>query len=147
MSRFQRRVLLATMLAWGLGSVAPVRAGDGCYYSGWKSYPERNYSYCYCYYEPPPPPQPPPTPPPPQYHYCIYYPATPKYCYYYNPVKKRYWGRYDLEAQAYSMLDEKDRKENLSDIPESAFPKPGKMPEVPGAKEGIILPAPPAVPK
>ncbi len=77
------------------------------------------------------------------YHYVVHYPTQPRYYYYYNPVSRHYWGRYDSEAKGYSMLDEKDRKEKLEDIPEKAFPKPAKMPGIPEAKDDIVMEAPP----
>jgi hypothetical protein len=85
------------------------------------------------------------------YHYCIYYPSQPQYIYYYNPVSQVYWGRYEIGSKGenrYSLLAEKDRKKELKDIPESAFPKPGKMPEIPGSKDGVAIEPPPEnVPK
>ncbi len=72
--------------------------------------------------------------------------SYPKYVYYYNPYKRVYWGRYDLEAKGYSLLEEKDRKEKLADIPESAFPKPGPMPADPESTDGSKIPAPPQPP-
>lgn len=100
------------------------------YYSGWSYYPSRTYYYSYYYYKP--------------YasyngyahHYCVYYPARPRYVYYYNPVRRVYWGRYDTEKKGYSMLAEKDRKAELDQIPESAFPEPGQMPVIPEAEDG-----------
>jgi hypothetical protein len=85
------------------------------------------------------------------YHYCIYYPSQPQYIYYYNPSSQVYWGRYEIGSKGdkrYSLLAEKDRKKDLKDIPESAFPKPGKMPTIPGAKDGVAIEPPPEnVPK
>ena len=78
------------------------------------------------------------------YHYVVYYPAQPRYYYYYNPVVRQYWGRYDLEDKGYSMLDEKDRKEKLEEIPEKAFPKPGKLPAIPEATDEVAIEAPPS---
>ncbi len=78
------------------------------------------------------------------YHYVVYYPTRPRYYYYYNPVSRQYWGRYDLEAKGYSMLAEKDRKEKLDDIAESAFPKAGKMPAIPDATDDVTIEAPPS---
>ncbi len=71
------------------------------------------------------------------YHYCIYYPSQPQYIYYYNPSSQVYWGRYEIGSKGdkrYSLLAEKDRKKDLKDIPESAFPKPGKMPTIPARR-------------
>src|SRR5262249_30566615 len=76
-------------------------------------------------------------------HRCIYYPAQPKYVYYYNPVSKKYWGRFDVDAAGYSLLEEKDRAALLADVPESAFPKPGPMPAIPGSKDGPAMDRPP----
>jgi hypothetical protein len=86
-----------------------------------------------------------------EYHYCIYYPSQPRYIYYYNPVTQVYWGRYEIGSKGdarYSLLANKDRKKDLKQIPESAFPKPGKMPTIPGAKDGVTIEPPPEnVPK
>ena len=144
MSKFKRVSLLALLLAAGAFGANAAQAGEGCYYSQWTYYPKRSYNYCYCYYQPAPAPTPQPEY---QYHYCICYPTKPKYCYYYNPHRRAYWGRYDLEAKGYSLLEEKDRKEKLEDIPESAFPKPAAMPAIPGGKPGLVLVPPPAPPK
>jgi hypothetical protein len=85
------------------------------------------------------------------YHYCIYYPSQPSYVYYYNPVSQAYWGRYKLGSkpgEQYSILAEKDRKKDLKDIPESAFPEPAAMPKIPGAKDDATIEPPPEnVPK
>jgi hypothetical protein len=84
------------------------------------------------------------------YHYCIYYPAQPTYIYYYNPYTQVYWGRYKIgskDNKGYSILAEKDRKKELKDIPESAFPEPGPMPKIPESKDGeAMLPPPENVP-
>ena len=106
------------------------------YYGGWNYYPQYSYYYCNYNYQP--------------YdgydgyehHYCIYYPSQPRYVYYYNPYRHYYWGRLDLQAKGddkYSLLAEKDRKESLKDIDESAFPKPGKMPPIPGSKDNVRI--------
>jgi hypothetical protein len=74
-------------------------------------------------------------------HYAVYSPQRPRYVYYYNPYKGRYWGRYDLAAGGYSTLAPPDRKPQLGQIPESAFPPPGPMPPAePGGEE---MPSPP----
>jgi hypothetical protein len=111
------------------------------YYGGWTYYPERTYYYRSYYYKPfvdyegy-------------KYHYCIYYPAQPRYVYYYNPYKRVYWGRYDTQAKGgdcYSRLAEKDCKETLKEIPESAFPAPGKMPRIPDARDDVPIEPPPS---
>lgn len=77
-------------------------------------------------------------------HRCIYYPAQPRYVYYYNPGRGVYWGRYDTEAKGYSLLADKDKKGKIADIAEGAFPKPGAMPPIPTAKDGTKMSVPPS---
>jgi hypothetical protein len=85
------------------------------------------------------------------YHYCIYYPSQPSYIYYYNPSTQVYWGRYEIGSKGdkrYSILAQQDRKKDLKDIPESAFPEPAAMPTIPGAKDNVTIQPPPEnVPK
>lgn len=134
--------LLALLLGVGLwqalGDRADALAYRRQYYGGWNYYPARTYHYRYYYYKPY------------EsydgyaYHYCIYYPSQPRYVYYYNPYTSVYWGRLDLEAKGdnkYSLLEMKDRKKELKDIPESAFPEPGKMPAIPESKDGAAIEA------
>ena len=110
------------------------------YYDNSYSYNEiNNYYYCQYHYQTAPATY--------SYHYVIYYPAHPRYVYYYNPHRRYYWGRYEIDengkGKGYSMLEEKDRKEKLTDIPEKAFPKAGDMPPVPegaDAKEKMTPP-------
>ena len=112
------------------------------YYGRWTYYPARSYYYSYYYYKPVE------TAIDYEYHYTIYYPSRPRYVYYYNPHRRVYWGRYDLQGKGdkvYSLLDEKDRKQNLSDIPEKAFPTPGAMPTIPTAKDKEQILPPPSV--
>jgi hypothetical protein len=73
----------------------------------------------------------------------IYYRPKGQYLFYYNPYDKTYWGRYDLEAKGYSLLARKDQGERLARIPESAFPKPGEMPPIPGAQDDTKVARPP----
>lgn len=124
---------------WGLflsiiaiSAVPAIAAYRRHYYGAWSYHPTNSYYYRSYYYQPvvnynstay-------------SYHYCTYYPTQPTYVYYYNPYSQVYWGRYDTKAEGYSMLDEKDRKKDLKDIPDSAFPKPGEMPAIPESKDG-----------
>jgi hypothetical protein len=113
------------------------------YYSSWRYHRPGSYYYTSYYYKP--------------YveyvgykhHYCVYTPTYPNYVYYYNPYKQVYWGRYDFENKGYSLLDPKDRKQRLEEIPESAFPEPGDMPPIPESQGGEVvkMEAPPAPPK
>lgn len=105
------------------------------YYGGWSYYPQRSYYYRPYYYQPYVGANY-------SYHYSIYYPSQPRYVYYYNPVKQYYWGRLDLEAKGdkkYSLLKEEDRKSNLKDIGENAFPEPAEMPAIPESKDGVKM--------
>ncbi len=81
------------------------------------------------------------------YDYTIYYPAQPRYVYYYNPRSNVYWGRYEIgedgQPKGYSLLEDKDKKEKLKDVPEAAFPKPGEMPPIPGAADKVKMDPPP----
>lgn len=76
------------------------------------------------------------------HHYAIHYPSRPRYVYYYNPVRRVYWGRYDLQESGYSMLKPEDRKEDLDSIPEAAFPKPSEMPPIPESTDGVKMEKP-----
>ena len=124
---------LATAIGVTVGSPDSADAAFRAYrqrYSSWSYYPTRQYYYRSYYYKPYADYE------GYNYHYCIHDPTRPTYVYYYNPHSSQYWGRYDLEAKGYSMLAEKDRKANLDEIPEEAFPKPGKMPAIPESKDG-----------
>ena len=129
-------LIVAALVACSIGA-SEAQAGR---YSGYSYYPSRGYYASYYYYKPYP------TYSGYHHHYCVYYPSTPRYVYYYNPYRRVYWGRYDLDAKGYSMLEEGDRKERLADIPESAFPKPGEMPAVPDSTDGSKIEPPPAPP-
>jgi hypothetical protein len=124
-----------------LASAEPVRAGDYYtrqYYGNWSRY--QNYYYRSYYYKPSP------TYYGYKHHYVIYYPTSPNYYYYYNPYKKYYWGRCPTQLNGtaqYSLLAEADRKGDLEQIPESAFPAPGAMPKIPEAKDDATVDLPP----
>ena len=82
-----------------------------------------------------------------RYHVAVYHPNRPRYVYYYNPYKGRYWGRYDLKTGGYSTLAEKDRKATLAEIPESAFPPGGPLPPPePGSNMAMLPPPEPTAP-
>lgn len=139
MKVFQAPLLLAALF---IMQAAPQEADAAYrqYYSSWNYNPTRSYHYRTYYYKPTP------TYTTYHHHYCIYRPSTPRYVYFYNPVRRTYWGRYDLEGkpgQEYSILKEEDRKSDLNAIPESAFPKPAAMPLIPDAEDGEQMEAPP----
>jgi hypothetical protein len=133
---FRRITLVLLMAAAAFAASAPTEAeaaGRRQYYGSWSYHPSNNYYYTRYHYRPTP------TYPTYSYHYCIHYPSQPRYVYYYNPHARHYWGRFDTEGKEgaqYSLLKPEDRKENLEDIPETAFPKPGKMPGIPEGTDG-----------
>jgi hypothetical protein len=79
-------------------------------------------------------------------NYAVFYPETPRYIYFFNPLKGTYWGRFDVKTKGYSLLAEKDRAGRLKDIPEKAFPDEGPLPEIPDAKDKLTLAEPPDLP-
>src|SRR5262249_2770961 len=81
------------------------------YYSSWSS---TSYGYYYrTYYY-----QPYPTYTTYSYHYVIYYPSRPDYYYYYNPVKRVYWGRSPAKRDGRAVCStrsEEHRKRSLDE--------------------------------
>ena len=135
MTTTRRNLLVSVLLGTSLFAIA-VPVSHAAFhvlrqrYSSWSYYPSRTYYYRHYYYKPTV------TYPTYKHHYCIYYPTRPSYVYYYNPGTQVYWGRYDLKEGGYSLLKEEDRKGDLDQIPESAFPKPGEMPMIPESNDG-----------
>jgi len=138
MNAWQKRIVTCLLALTVVGGVVSASSAALLYrrhyYASWSYYPRNNYYYRYYYYKPyvnyegy-------------KYHYCIYYTSRPRYVYYYNPYARTYWGRYDLQEKGYSELAMNDRKGSLSDIPETAFPKPGAMPAIPDSEDGEKIP-------
>jgi len=145
MLRHLRRVVLVLVAGAALLSQAGVAQAGRYYrqyYTSWSYYTTTRYYYRTFYYYPTP------VSTTYSYHYAIYYPSQPRYVYYYNPTSQAYWGRFEYDeagkAKGYSLLAEKDRKGNLADIPESAFPAPAAMPAIPGTTDGEKMAVPPA---
>jgi hypothetical protein len=110
------------------------------YYGNWRRHATYSYTYRTYYYKPSP------TYVGYRHHYVFSFPSRPKHYYFYNPYTKVFWGRCPVNAQgngAYSLLAEGDRRGNVEDIPEEAFPKPGKMPRIPEATDDAPLDLPP----
>lgn len=113
------------------------------YYSGWRYQPSRRYYVRRYYYKPVS------TNTSYSYHYCVYYPSSystrrrySRYVYFYNPQRRVYWGRFDLEGEPgkqYSLLKKEDQKADLEKIPESAFPSPGQMPFIPESEDQVRM--------
>ncbi len=150
-SKLVRTALLVAVVAGGV--IATAQTADAAtyrrqYYSNWNHHPTNNYHYCRYYYTPVVTTH--VTTVKYEYHYVITYPSQPQYRYYYNPVRRVYWGRFEVDENnkpvGYSLLANEDRKSSLKDIPESAFPPASKMPPVPGSKDGEAMAAPPLAP-
>ena len=144
MLRNLRRVVLVLVAGAALLSQAGEAQASRYYrqyYSSWSYYSTTRYYYRTYYYYPTP------AATTYSYHYCIYYPSQPRYVYYYNPVSKQYWGRFEFgvdgKPKGYSLLAPQDRKEKLADIPESAFPAPAAMPAIPESSDGEKISPPP----
>jgi len=114
---------------------AHVQRGHRQYYARWQYHPRHSYYYRKYYYKPYV------AYPTHKIHYCVYYPTRPKYYYYYNPYRRTYWGRCEVERteEKYSLLAEGDRKENLEEIPESAFPEPSTPPGIPESEDNETM--------
>jgi hypothetical protein len=141
MNRSRRLLILSTVLA-----VLPLLSlcgtsyagGPRQYYSGWEHH--GHYHYRHYYYKPTE-----------DYvgyktQYVVYYPSHPHHVYYYNPYKRRFWGRCDAYGDgtaSYSMLPPEYQKPSLAEIPEKAFPPPGDLPPIPDSHDGSKLDLPP----
>ncbi len=137
MTRFKAFLLVAVMMTTVFGGM--VATSDAAYrqrYGGWSYHTGHRYYYRSYYYKPYT------TYTKYNYHYCIHYPSRPRYVYYYNPYRRVYWGRYDLEQKGYSELAAEDRKGKLEDISEDAFPEPGAMPSIPESEDGVKIDVP-----
>lgn len=135
------KTVMASVAAGLVGRRAHATTHRQYYDVQWYYNPTTTYYYTYYYYRPQP------AAVSYQYHYCIYYPSRPRYIYYYNPVVRVYWGRFDLEGKGdyrYSILASSDRKNNLEAIPESAFPKPAQMPFIPDSDNDARMDQPPS---
>ena len=110
------------------------------YYGDWHKHAGKAYHYRSYYYKPTP------TYSGYKHHYVVYFPAKPTHYYFYNTYTKKYWGRCPVKTDGqgeYSMLAEADRKGNIDEIPEKAFPAPTKMPKIPEATDDATLELPP----
>ena len=122
---------------------APVPGRYRQYYSGWSYQPTRRYYVRRYYYKPTT------SYSSYNYHYCVYYPSSystsrrySRYVYFYNPKRRVYWGRFDLEGEPgkqYSLLKKEDQKADLDKIPEEAFPQPGEMPFIPESEDKVRI--------
>ncbi len=115
----------------------PPQGSPRQYYTEWRKHSEKPYYYRWYYFKASPDDK------EYQYHYGIYYPSRGKRIYLYNPHKKTFWGYYDPAAKGYSLLPPEKRRERIDDIPAEAFPKPGKMPPIPGSSDGAVMLEPP----
>jgi hypothetical protein len=140
MKWFKFLALAAVVAAAAALGVSRLRPGAGRQYYGAWQHSARGYSFSVYHYRPDA------GDPAFRTNYAIHYPTTPQYVYFFNPVKGTYWGRFDVKSKGYSLLAEKDRAGLLKDIPESAFPAEGPLPQVPDAKDKLTLAEPPDLP-
>ena len=144
MRGLRRFLIIATVLAGTMLTVQQSQAAHRQYYSRWSYHPRHSYYFRTYYYKPRA------SYTSYNYHYCVHHPSRPRYVYYYNPHRRQYWGRLDLEGKEgaqYSILKPEDRKERLSDIPDSAFPEPAAMPAIPESEDGETVQVPEGVPQ
>jgi hypothetical protein len=137
-------ILFALVLSTLLGSAVPNLSADPYtprqYYGNWKQHTSKTYYYRPYYYKPSP------TYSGYKHHYVIYYPSRPTYYYYYNSYTRTYWGRCPVKTDGkgeYSLLADADRKGNIEEIPEKAFPPMAKLPKMPEATDDATLDLPP----
>jgi hypothetical protein len=132
---------VSALLLTGLGvGVHAANNSPRQYYSSYAKHPRHNYHYRTYYYKPSS------TYAGYKHHYVIHHPRRPKHVYFYNPYKKQFWGRCEVNTKGkplYSMLAEKDRKANLEDIDEKAFPEPSDVPSIPDATDEVKMELPP----
>jgi hypothetical protein len=135
-------------LAVFLFAIAVVRPSAAAtprqWYNDWTYYPQFGYYYSSYYYLPSAVEK------SYRHYFCLFFPAHPRYVYYFDPQTRVYLGRLDIKGETghqYSALAPQDRKEKLKDIPEGAFPKPGGMPTIPESKDGTLMEPVKALPK
>lgn len=140
MSRIATALLVAILATQAIPvKTANAQHSSRQYYGGWHAH-SGGYHYRSYYYKPHA-----------QFsgfkhHYVIHHPRFPQHLYFYNPYQKKFWGRCPVDhggKPVYSLLAEKDRNGDLDKIPESAFPKPGPVPEIPESTDGAKLDLPP----
>lgn len=133
-------LLITSVPLTGVDALAIDHFSPRQYYSSWNKHPSSNIHFRRYYYKPNP-----------QFtgfkhHFVVHHPAKPKHLYFYNPYKKQYWGRCEVNTNGkplYSMLKVEDRKGTLKEIPESAFPPPSPVPSIPESEDGVPLDLPP----
>jgi hypothetical protein len=146
-NRFVRPLLVLAVVGV-LPSLA--RAEGQQYYSAWQKHPTANYWYTSYNYKPSADDE------DYQHHYVIWTPASPKYCYCYNPSTKTYYGRWDLAAcgkqgchlgknpHGYYAIAKVSQKGTIADIPETAFTPRSAAPQIPVDSGNPAPPAPAA---
>jgi hypothetical protein len=110
------------------------------YYTGWQYDASRACYFCHYQYLPAA------TSTAYNCHEVIYYVGDKHHYYYFNPYKRKFWGRAPVHqvagAPRYSRLTPQDTREYIQQIPESAFPAPGPMPMIPESTDGVAMTLP-----
>jgi hypothetical protein len=138
MKTFKAALLLALVCALGFTSLAPAMERPRQYYSTRMVYDREGDYYRGAYYF-----KVKATDGNYKLHYVIRLKSEQHYLYFFNPVTKKFWGRYDALKQKYSVLAEEDRVSRLSDLSNARFPEPGPMPPIPGSTDGVAMEIPP----
>jgi hypothetical protein len=112
---------------------------QSCYYSNWSYDQAHSYYFCTCYFK---------SCATADYskYYCVYSPSCGNYVYFYNPVSKLYWGRFDEQAKGFAVLPAADQKTVISDLPQDKFGAPAAQVAIPGSQVAENMPSPPDLP-
>ncbi len=108
-------------------------------YSNWTYDQSHGYYYCTCSYRPS------------AYaewnkYICIYNSQYGNCVYFYNPIQKNYWGRYDYNAKGFSLLAAGYQRGAIADLPQDKFPAVVAQTTIPGSQVAEQLTSPPALP-
>jgi hypothetical protein len=104
-------------------------------YSSWNASPGRSYYYRTLTVHTPPPSE------SALEFILVYHPERPRYFYYYDPVERKFFGRYSVgikPEQCFSLLSPNLRKASLKDVADLGYGVAGPMPTIPQ----IIRPRP-----
>ncbi len=140
-----KRTLFSVALAtFVLSCAAASQAGQfgRQLYSKWQYAPQQQYYYCTYYYEP--------VANSGVYrsHYCIYYPQQhPKECFYYDRYNKKYWGCYNYTANPNACFCSYGNGGCSTLKPAGGPPRPGPVPAIPEATDGVAISLPPDLPQ
>ena len=110
-----------------------------CNYSNWTYDQGHNYYYCTCSFR---------TSCNGEWnkYVCIYNQNCGNCCYFYNPVAKSYWGKYDYAASGFSTLQPDAQRGTIAELPADQFTTPAANIAIPGSQVNEQLIPPPGAP-